>query len=92
MFKRTPSEPTGIDLAIDHVLSEMAGPSTDSEEYAQMVDQLVKLHELKTTEGRPRISPDTLATISANLLGILMIVGYERVHVMTSKALGFVKS
>jgi len=37
-----------------------------------------------------RISPDTLATIGANLLGIMIIIGHERAHVVTSKALGFI--
>jgi hypothetical protein len=82
---------TGLEKAIDDVLREMAGPSADSTEYAQMVDQLVKLHAMKTAESRPRVSPDVKATIAANLAGILMIVGHERVHIISTKALGFVK-
>lgn len=89
--QKKPTEKTGLEKAIDNVLSEMAGPSTDSDEYARMVDQLAKLHAMKTAESRPRISPDTWATISANLAGILVIVGHERAHIVTSKALGFVK-
>jgi hypothetical protein len=39
---------------------------------------------------RKRVSPDTLALIAANLSGIIVIIGYERVNVIASKALGFV--
>lgn len=91
MFNQTPPEKSKLDEAIDNALSELAGPSADSEEYARMVDQLVKLHALKIAESRPRISPDVKATIAANLAGILVIVGHERAHIVTSKALGFIK-
>jgi predicted RND superfamily exporter protein len=35
-----------------------------------------------------RVSPDTLAIVGANVLGIVMILGYERANVIASKALG----
>jgi hypothetical protein len=91
MFNQESSEKTELEKAISELLSEMAGAQGDSPEYAAMVDQLVKLHAMKTEERRPRISPDTLATIAANLGGILIIVGHERAHIVTSKALGFIK-
>lgn len=37
-----------------------------------------------------RVSADTWAMVGANLAGILLIVGYERVNVIASKAIGFV--
>lgn len=91
MFTPHPQEKTGLEKVIDELLSELTAVESDSTEYAQMVDQLVKLHALKVNENRPRISPDTLATIIANLGGILIIVGHERAHIVTSKALGFIK-
>lgn len=42
------------------------------------------------TQDRRRVSSDTLALIAANVAGIIMIIGYERVNVIASKALGFV--
>jgi hypothetical protein len=87
---KDPDEKSGLEEAIDTVLSEMAGVTTDSDEYAKMVDQLVKLYSLKDTDAKKRVSPDTLAMITGNLLGILVIVGHERAHVVTSKALSFV--
>jgi hypothetical protein len=48
--------------------------------------------ELKTKEieDRRRVSPDTVAAIAANVVGILLIIGHERINVVTSKALGFI--
>lgn len=83
-------EPSGIEKAIDAVLSEMENLNADSDEYAQMVNQLVKLHDMKTKEGRRRPSPDSLVSAAASIIGIALIVGYERAHVVTSRAIGFV--
>lgn len=41
-------------------------------------------------EKRRRVSPDTLALIAANIVGIVVIIGHERANVIASKALGFV--
>jgi hypothetical protein len=84
------AEKTGLDKVIDDLLSEMAGVTGDSTEYDAMSAQLVRLMELKANVGPKRVSPDVLATALAHLAGILIIVGHERAHIITSKALGFV--
>lgn len=91
MFNRTPREQTGVEEAIDGLLKNMSNADEATPEYAAMVDQLVKLHALKMNENRPRISPDTMANVVANLAGIFIIVGHERAHIVTSKALAFIK-
>lgn len=85
MFKKPPYE-AALSQAITDALAELSSHEADSKEYAQTVDQIVKLYELKK---KSRISPDVLATAGANLLGILVIVGHERAHVVTSKAMAF---
>lgn len=91
MFIRNlPREKTGLERTIDSLLNDMSSTMSDTEEYAQMVDQLCKLYPLRETDSPKRVSPDTLAIVGGNLLGILMIVGYEHSHIMTSKALNFV--
>lgn len=87
--KQTP-EPTGLEKAITDVHRQMIALSADDDEYAKMADNLTKLYKLREHDAPRRISPDTLATITANLAGIALIVGHERAHVVTSKALGFV--
>lgn len=92
MFNLKPSSnKDGVTEAIDSLLEEMSALSGDDPEYAKMADQLTKLYALKEVDHKVtsnmRISLDTLALIGANLAGILLIVGYERENVMTSKAL-----
>jgi len=37
-----------------------------------------------------RVSPDTLILVAGNLLGIVIILGYERANVITSRAMNLV--
>jgi hypothetical protein len=90
MFKPDPLN-ARLDETIDRVLKKMAENDPDSEEYAAMSDQLTKLYAIKNENRSRRVSPDTLANIVANLFGIGVIVGYEQKHIITSKALGFIK-
>jgi hypothetical protein len=85
-------ETSGLQKAIDHILKEMSSVSTDSEKYAQMADQLVKLYNLKEVDSKRKISRDTLAIVAGNIFGIMWIARYEREHVITSKALQFLKT
>lgn len=87
--KKTPTEKSGLEKAIDSVLSDLESYDSDSPEYARSADQLVKLHALKANESPNRVSADTAAIVAGNLAGILIIVGYERTHVAASKALSF---
>ena len=55
-----------------------------------------RLREVETAlkksdlERANRVSLDTWATIGGHILGVVIIVGYERANVITSKALSFV--
>ena len=90
MFTQKDKTKPGLDKAIDELLKEMSALNGDSEEYAKMVTQLNTLYRLKEVDPPKTISPDTLAIVAGNLLGIVMIVGHERAHVITSKAIGFI--
>lgn len=91
MFARKPNpEVEELNKAITKVHEQMAEESAESEAFVTMADQLVKLYAQKEKIPSRRISSDTLVTVSGNLLGILIIVGYESRNVVTSKALGFI--
>jgi hypothetical protein len=62
-----------------------------SEEYKQIFEHLEKLTVIEAASGRHRVSPDTMAVVTANLLGIAIIVSYEHVHVLGSRALSFLR-
>lgn len=84
MFNKK-QEPTKLDLAIDEVLSDMAGFTSDADEYAAMTEQLERLYRIRNESKTKRVSPDTWAIVGANLLGILVIAGFEQKHVIGAK-------
>lgn len=47
---------------------------------------------LKTREllNPRRVSPDTLILVAGNLIGIVIILGYEKANIITSRAMNFV--
>jgi len=82
--------PSILDEPIARLLTEMNTYGPDSEEYREAVSYLERLVRLKADERRIRITPDTMAIVLGNLLGILIIVAYEQKHVMVSKGLGLI--
>lgn len=83
-------ENSALDNVIDSLLNDMQEKDTLLPEYTVMVDNLVKLNALKDAKSKKRVSPDTIAIIAANLLGIMIIIGHERANVITSKAMSFI--
>jgi hypothetical protein len=63
---------------------------------AKEVDATLQLKAVETAakqaeiEDRHRVSSDTLAIIAANVAGIALILSYERMNIITSKALSLV--
>lgn len=92
MFTRTPdTNDQLLTEAIRRVMKDMEAADPQTDQYARMREQLTELYKIKNENRSRRVSPDTLATIGANLLGIGIIVGHERTHIVTSKALTFIR-
>ena len=87
---KDPHDNQGLYEAIDALIADIKTTETHTEVYKHKVDQLVKLYKLKPDTKASQVSADTLAVIAGNLLGILIIVEHERLHVIGSKALSFV--
>ena len=94
MFNRHSAEkPHALDSTIENLISELAGLES-SEEYGAAVASLKILMELRIADKAAAksftMSPDTIAAVAANLLGIAMILGFEKANVITTKSLSFV--
>lgn len=81
------SEPSNLDKAIDAILVEMhSGYSEeDSKTQAETVKLLSEARAMSAKQNG--VSADTLVAAGASLLGIAMIIGFEKTHVLTSKGL-----
>ena len=71
-----------------HTRMKVVGP--DSEEYTKPIAHLESLMEMKSQSRSTRPSADTVLAVAGNIVGILVIVAYEREHVLASKAINFV--
>lgn len=85
---------TDLETAITRLISQMQSHDGETDEYSAMAGNLKTLMEARQIESavddRNEISVETIATVAANLVGILMILHYERANIVTSKALSFV--
>lgn len=79
-----------LDREIDNVISKLEKLSPNSEEYSITADNLEKLYRAKSYDKNRYITPDTVALVVGNLLGIAIIIWHEKAEVITTKALGFV--
>ena len=63
-------------------------------EEAESLEDITKISVLmerrRALGDKKRISPDTMLIVGGNLVGIMMILGYEKANVLTSKALGMI--
>jgi hypothetical protein len=77
-----------LDESVSIVADNLIRSEPGTEEYDALLANMERLINLQSEEQSRRVSPDTLAVIAANLVGILIIVGYEQGHVTVSRAFG----
>lgn len=87
IFKK---EKTMLEKEIEAVLLDMKDMDINSDEYEVALNHLTILHEIKSKEKKWNVSPDTMAIVAGNLLGIILILKHEELNVITSKAMNFV--
>ena len=86
-----PSANTYVDGQIARIVVVMQEKEVDSKEYADLLERLGRLQKLRQDEKPDKASTDTLLTVGANLLGILLILNHEHLNMITSKALPFIR-
>lgn len=72
------------------VLTLLKMNQPDVPEYAKLLTSAERVHAMMDNKKPSPVSRETLLTVGANILGILLIIKHEDVNVITSKALGFV--
>ena len=80
---------TKLDDPIDTILEEMKEFGPHTPEYEALLDKLERISALQSKETwTRRIDPTQVAAVTANLAGILTVVHFEKLNVVTSKAIG----
>jgi hypothetical protein len=88
--KKSKNETDALYEAITRIHAAMENTTPEAPEYAVMVDQLKKLHEIKAAQQPERISKNAVIAVLGNLAGIGIVLNYERLHVIGTKAFGLV--
>lgn len=84
------TEPSDLEKEITRLFADLKTRDMDSEEYAQVADQLKKLYTLKEIDSKRKVSPDAIVGALTNLAGMVLVINHERVHIITTKALTMV--
>lgn len=88
--RKIPEHQRKLEREYIRTLTWLEESQVGSEEYAKLLNSVERIHELMEIEKPSSVSRETLLTVGANILGILLIIKHEDVNVITSKALGFV--
>ena len=88
--KEMPKHQRMLEREYIRVLAVLPMHQADSPEYAKLMRSAERVYEMMDHKKPSPVSRETLVTVGANLLGILLIIKHEDVNVITSKALGFV--
>lgn len=88
--KRQPREKTDLEKATDELTNALRNEFEGSDEYKELLKRLEKLHALKEAEAPKKLDPNTALLVGGNILAVVIIVGYERMNVIGSKAMNFI--
>lgn len=92
MFGRTPNEEDKKLAEVEQrLLDEMIQYGPDGPDYSTQLEYLEKVSALRKSRDKQKsIDPNTLILVGGNVVVALIIVSFERVHVLTSKATNFI--
>ena len=87
MFKKNLNDQK-LEESILEVLEALALTDPLAEEYAILTQRLKDLKDIVNDSNRfsDKLTKDTLLIVGGNLAGILAIINYERLNVVTTKA------
>ena len=83
-------EESAVDLEIGRVVAHLSGLEPDDPKYASVTKQLEVLRKVRAQKVADPVTNDTLLIVAGNLIGIVLILGWENAHPVVSKALSFV--
>lgn len=80
-----------IDEEIERLANHLASMLPGDKEYAKIAENLKVLCEAREKKNDRVISSEMLLTVAANIVGILIVLNFEKTGIITSKAFGFLR-
>jgi hypothetical protein len=87
-----PKRNTYVDDEITRAVKALHDKDMTDEKYGVILHRLETLHKMRQDEKPDQLSSDTLALVTANLIGILLIIRHEHVNVISSKAMSMIRA
>jgi hypothetical protein len=84
-----PKAVKALDLEIVRLSGQLKDTDPTDETYVKISDNLKVLCEARSKFDRAIINPEALLGIAANIIGLLIVLNFERTGVITSKAISF---
>lgn len=88
MFKKKKNEEPNVNELIQLLQAQIKDLDVTDERYPKLIEQLDKLYKIRAHEAPEKWSKNTFVSAGANILGIVLILGYEQINVVSSKAFG----
>ena len=79
-----------LDDEIARLLEQMQQMETPTDEYAKLADRVKTLCQARECKNERAISSDALLAIGANVIGLLIILNFEKTGSITSKAFSWI--
>lgn len=79
-----------MDEEIERLAAQLSTISSLSDDYATILNRLSILTKARAEKNEKAISMDALVNVGANIVGILLVLNYEKLNVITSKAITMV--
>lgn len=90
MFSKTKEEKFTLDREIERVLKEMSSMTPGTEQYKAKLEVVNRLCEARGIKSPRALSTDMIVSVVGNLLGILLVMNFEKTGVITTKAFSFI--
>lgn len=79
-----------IDEEIEHVLRTMSSLPVASDDYKRATEILETLYRAKGVKDPNSLSKESIVAVAANIIGLLLVLNFERLGVVTSKAFSLI--
>jgi hypothetical protein len=83
------AQPDKVKKEIDNLMDRLSNMEPDSEGYSQVLDRVERLEEIRMKKSPIKL--DLLVPALTNIVGILLVLNYEKLDVVASKAFGLIK-
>lgn len=79
-----------MDAEIERLAAQLSTLSPLSEDYATVLNRLATLTKARAEKNERAISMDALVNVGANIIGMLLVLNYEKLNVISTKAMSMV--